>query len=250
MRQRIGVQPRDRRGIGRILCDGFHVRGDCAGFDGGHLTEVGSGDFAQLERESILLEPRKPVGEVIDRVVGNRQRAVPARIGHFELVIGVQFFGRVDGHHRGPSRARVNSAAVGVERELRVNQIAMIAQQPFDTVRATGFFVGRERQNDVPVGMKILFAQTNERRDHDGVGRFHVLRAAAVEISVAFEKMKRIDRPFVAPRFDHIEMADQKDWAARAGAAQSRHQVSFARIRAQHLRIARGKPGVAQALRP
>ena len=44
-------------------------------------------------------------------------------------------------------------------------------------------------------------------------------------------------------------MADQQDRPARAGAAQPRDQIPLARIGAQDFRVARGKSGVAQALR-
>ena len=142
MRQWVGVESRDGRGVGRILGDRLHVGGDLAGFDGGHLPEIRACDFAELEGKLIVLEAREPVGEMVDRVVRDRQRTVAARVFHFQLIIGVKFFRGIDGHHCGLALARVDAATIRVEHEFGVDQIAMVAQEPVDAVRTAGFFVG------------------------------------------------------------------------------------------------------------
>jgi hypothetical protein len=131
---RIGIQPRDGSRVRWIFGDGFHVRGDLPGVNGGHLAEVRARDSVQFERKLIALDARDAVGEVVDRVVCDGQRAMPAGIFHFELIIGVKFFACVYRHHRRLAIARVNPAAVGVQDEFGVHQIAMSPQQPVHAV--------------------------------------------------------------------------------------------------------------------
>ncbi len=196
-----------------------------------------------------MLETSEAVGEMVDGVVRDGQRAMATGVFHFELIIGVELFGRVDGHHHGLSAARVDPAAIGIERKFGIDQIAMIAQQPFDAVGAARFFVGSERENDVAIGMEIFLVETDQGCDEDRVGGFHVLRAAAVEVAIALEKLERVDRPILAARFDNVDVADQKDRAMRSGAAQAGDHVSFARIWAEDLHVAGRKSSLAQALR-
>ena len=143
---------------GRFLGDGFHVRGDLAGFDGGHLPEIRARDFVELERKLMAFDPREPVGEMVDGVVGHRQRAVPAGVLHLELIVGVEFFARVHRNHGRLAVARVNAAAIGVEDEFGVDQIAMIPQQPFDAVGIAGFFVRGQREDNVAIRPVIFLA--------------------------------------------------------------------------------------------
>ena len=60
--------------------------------------------------------------------------------------------------------ARVDAAAVGIEREFRVNQIAMIAQQPFDAVGLSGFLVGGQHENNVAIRTVILLREGESAR--------------------------------------------------------------------------------------
>ena len=71
---------------------------------------------------------------MVNRVVRHGQRAVAARIFRFELEIRVELFAGVHGDDGGLAVARVDAAAVGIEREFRIDQIAMVLEQPVDAV--------------------------------------------------------------------------------------------------------------------
>src|ERR1700735_4734051 len=96
--------------------------------------------------------------------------------------------------------------------------------------------------------MIVFAAKTDQCGDQDRVRRFHVLRAATVEIDVPLKELERIDGPFLASRFDHVEMTDQKDRPAGARAMKAGHQVGFSWIRAHDLRVDGGKTCVTKSL--
>ena len=134
VREWVGIKTRDGSRVRRILKDGFHVRGNWAWLDGGHLPEIRAGDSVQLEGELIMLDARDSVGEMVDRVVCDGQRTVPAGIFHLKLIIGIELFRGVDRHHHRLAIARVDATAIGIQNECRVDEVAMIAQQPVDAV--------------------------------------------------------------------------------------------------------------------
>jgi hypothetical protein len=72
--------------------------------------------------------------------------------------------------------------------------------------------------------------------------------ASPVEEAVRLEELEGIDRPVFLAGFHHVEMADQKDRFALAGAAKPRDHVAFAVVGAEHHNVARGESGVLEAL--
>ena len=93
----------------------------------------------------------RPAGEVIDRVVLHRQRAVAARVGHLEVEVLVDLLAGL--HLVGEVLALAHVAAAAfVDRELGVDQILVVLHQPLGAVEVAAFLVGRERENQVAVG--------------------------------------------------------------------------------------------------
>ena len=77
--------------------------------------------------------------------------------------------------------------AAFVQAELGVDQVALVLEQPLDAVvRATALFVGRERDDDVAIGLEAFALVANQVGDPDRRLRFVVADAAAVEVAVFF----------------------------------------------------------------
>ena len=124
----------------------------------------------------------------------------------------------------------------------------MIFEQPVNAIGGAAFFVGGEREDEIAIGLVILLLQANEGGGEKCVAIFYVARAAAVVVAVFFDELEGVHGPVFAARFDHIEMADEENRFLRAGAANARDQVAFARIRAEDVNVVGGKTGVEKAL--
>src|SRR5262245_51364951 len=101
-----------------------------------------------MHRELEVREPIESGGEMVDGVVARRQRAVPARIGHVEAERLEQLLARLEAAHDALAVLDQRIAAVDVETELGVDEIAMILEQPVDAVvAAAALFAGGERED-------------------------------------------------------------------------------------------------------
>ena len=131
------------------------------------------------------------------------------------------------------------AAAAFVDGELGVDQVAMVIEQPVRAVvrRIGQLLVGGERQDDVAVGLEAFLGILDQVGDEDRRHRLVVDRAAAAEIAVDLLQLERIEIPVLALGLDHVDMGDQQERLARAGAAQPRDQVALARPRRHHLDV-------------
>ena len=87
-------------------------------------------------------------GETVDRVVLDRERAVSAAVLDLEADVLVDLLGRL--HLVGDVLSLPHHAATAlIDGELRVDEIAMIVEQPLDTVVRATLFVCGQRQDDV-----------------------------------------------------------------------------------------------------
>src|SRR5207247_5675456 len=114
----------------------------------------------------------------------------------------------------------------------------VILQQPIYAVRRASLFIGSEGKNDVAVGHVTFLLKSDQSRGHDGVAIFHVLRAAAIEVAVFFDELKRVGGPVFAAGLDHIEMADEKNRLMLAAAMQSDDKIILTIILTEDLVIA------------
>ena len=136
-----------------------------------------------------------------------------------------------------------------IEHELSINKLPMIVDQPIDSIRGAAFFVGRECQDDVTIRHISFLLEPDQRGHHDGIAIFHVLRTAAVVVTIFLHKLKRISSPIFAPCFDHVEVADEQDRFVLAAAMEAHHQVFLAVVRSENVKIALRKAGVPETLR-
>ncbi len=119
--------------------------------------EVSARHFIQLKRKLELREARQSFSQVINRVIRNGQRAVSAAIGYFQFEILIKLFASLNGDQQFLSILDRETAAVGIQRVFGIDQFMMVFQQPVDAVRRSAFFVGRQRHDDVAIGLIIFF---------------------------------------------------------------------------------------------
>src|SRR3954469_6867392 len=84
-------------------------------------------------------------------------------------------------------------AAAFVERELGVDQIAMVLQQPLDAefVTIEDFLVGLKRQDDIAVGLVTLLLVADHVGDEGRRHEFVVASTASVVIAVFLDQLER-----------------------------------------------------------
>ena len=170
-----------------------------------------------------------------------------AGIERFELKVGVDLFAGLNRGQHALVAVSLEFAAVEIDAVFGVDPVAMIFHQPIDAVEIAAFFVGGEREDQVAIGLVVLFLHANEVGDEDGVAFLHVVGAAAVEVAVFFNELKRIGGPVFAARFDDVEMADEEDRLALTGAVDAGDEIFLAVVGAGDDDVVAGEAGVAQA---
>ena len=192
-----------------------------------HLTEVGRGDFVGFEGKIEISEASERACEMVDGIVLYRQRAVAAFVADFETEIHDVFFAdlqivgdmfSIDGF----------APATFIETKFRVDQIAMILDEPVDAVeRTAAFFIGGEGDDEVAVGNESFLFVLNQIGDPDGGLGFVVAGAAAIEVTVLFEELKGIDGPVFALGFNDVNMGKQEERLALAGAVIAHNEIEL-----------------------
>ena len=93
-----------------------------------------SGYRVELKGKGISLQTSERIGNVINSVVGHGERVVSAGIYCGELIVGVELLGSP--HVEGDRLAmrQVHPAGIGVDDELRFDQVAMVLEQPVDSI--------------------------------------------------------------------------------------------------------------------
>ncbi len=109
--------------------------------------------------------------------------------------------------------------------------------------------VGLEREDDVAVGLIAFLLVADHVRDERRRHVFVVARAASVEIAVLLDELEGIGGPVLRLRFDDVDMGEEEDRLARAGAVQPGDEVALARRRLEHLHVGVGKACGAQPRR-
>ena len=75
-----------------------------------------------MQRKLVLADARKRGRERVDGVVGPDERAVPADVGHFELIVRIDFLARLQFEDGRTAFAQNHAAAVGVEGKVGIDQ--------------------------------------------------------------------------------------------------------------------------------
>ena len=179
--------------------------------------------------KSIGADLRQPRRQPVDGIVRHGPRGMAARIGHFQLVVLGKFLRRLDGHHQGLAVGVQPPAAAFVQREFRIDQVALMGGKPARAIEGGGgFLAAGQRHLDGAAVLEAFLLQP-----HHGVhpGRdlgLHVGGAAAVEIAILLDEGEGIAGPVGALGFHHIDMAQQQNGLGLGIAArQHRHQPAF-----------------------
>ncbi len=207
-----------------------------------------------MDREVELREPRQSFREAVDGVVLRRLRAVAALVGDFEPVALEQFLG---GLQVDPARLAVleRDAAAFVQRELGVDEIAMVLDEVVDAVLVPvgDLLVRGQREDQVAIGLVAFLLVADQRRDERRGHELVIARAAAVEVAVLLHELVRVGGPVRAQRFHHVDVGEQQDRLALARAVQACDQVAALRrcLERLHVRVgeARGLQTCGHRLR-
>ena len=134
---------------------------------------------------------RQRIGEFVDRVVADGNRAMSAGIDGLELIILRCLLADLDRLHHQLAMAVGASAAAFVERERRGNQFGPVLRQPLRTIEGvSGLLAAGQRQLDRALGTVAALLEAHQHIDPGRVHRLHVGCSAAIEVSVFLDQVK------------------------------------------------------------
>ena len=177
-------------------------------------------------------EAREPRRELVDRVVLAGQRAVAAGVPGLEPEAHAHLLGGLHPQQHGPPLARHLGSAALVQRELRLDQGAIVLQEPAHPVprRARAELLVRGQGQDQVAIRHVAFLLVADQVGHEDRGHGLVVhRAARVEVAVFLDQLEGIALPVLALRLDHVEVGQQEQRLLRAAALEPRHQVALLR---------------------
>src|SRR5580704_6302369 len=183
---------------------------------------------------------------MIDRVVRRRQRAMTTGIQRLELKIRVNLLAGLNRGENPLISISLELSAIEIDAVLRVDPLAMIFHQPVDAVKIAAFLIGGQRQNQIAIGLVILFLHANEVGDEDRVSLLHIVGAAPVEVAILLNKFKGIGRPVLTPCFDDVKMANEQDRLVLPSPVNARDEVLLPIIRSIDDDVVAGKSRIAK----
>ena len=205
-----------RRRVGRVAQERVHgarhlsLALGC--LDLRHAGEVGATAVGELGRKLESSDSGERRGEVVNRVVLHRPRAVSAGIRHFEPVVLRKFLTRLD-VQRDPVPVVVEfPGSAFVERECGIDELAAVLGEPFGPVeRSRRLLAAGQRHFQGAPRLVVLGAVADERVEPDGRFGLVVARAARVERAVLLHQRERVAGPVLAFGFDHVDVRKQQD---------------------------------------
>src|SRR5580704_901273 len=169
-----------------------------------------------------------------------------AGIQRFDLKIRVNLLAGLNRGENPLSAISLELSAIEIDAVLRVDPLAMIFHQPVDAVKIAAFFIGRQRQNQIAIGLVILSLHANEVGDQDRVAFLHIVGAAPEEVAILLDKFKRIGGPVLTPRLDDVEMPNKENRLALPCAVNARDEVLLPIIRSIDDDVVAGKSRIAK----
>src|SRR6266851_7359852 len=116
-------------------------------------------------------------------------------------------------------------ARVQVDAVFGVNPVAMLVQQPVNSVERATLLIGGQRKNQVAVRQIAFFFQADEIGNENGVAVLHVLGSAAVKVAVFLDEFEWIGGPILAVRFDDVKVPDEQDGLAISGSVKANDEI-------------------------
>src|SRR5580698_5196330 len=99
---------------------------------------------------------------MINGIVARWAGAVASGIFHFKLKVDVDLFASLHSAVDFLALVAHKIATIQIYAVLGVNPIAMMLEQPFDTVEVAALFIGGKRKNEVAVGRDACFFHADE----------------------------------------------------------------------------------------
>src|ERR1035437_6622395 len=81
-------------------------------------------------------------------------------------------------------RKTFSAACMGVDAELRVDEVAVLFDEPIGAVGGAAFLIGGEGEDEIARGLEVFALHTQEGGDEGGVVALHVGSSASVEVAV------------------------------------------------------------------
>jgi hypothetical protein len=132
---------------------------------------------------------------------------VAATVDGGDLEVGVDLLGRFDVGDHGAAVLEFDAAGVGVDDVGRVDEVAVMLDEPLGSVELAALFIGGEGKEDVAPGLESLAMNLQKCPHQRGIGVFHILRATAVKVAVLFNELKRLGGPVGAESLDYVHVA-------------------------------------------
>jgi hypothetical protein len=99
-----------------------------------------------------------------------------------------------------------------VQSQLRVDQVSMILDQPFDAVvRTTALLIRCQRYDEIAGRLQPFSLVPDQARDPDGRLRLIVTRATPVKETIPLNQLKRVCTPVFTFGFYYIRVGEKQD---------------------------------------
>ena len=198
----------------------------------------------------MFADARKTRSQFVDGVGRSGLGAVSTRIAHLQLEIHVDLLARLQADPKRLALVERDAAAL-VQRELRVDERALVLDEPGDAVAilVARLLVRLENEDEVairPVPFPLVADEIrHESRDHELV----VARASRLVVTVFFDELERIRRPVLAARFDDVDVRHEDHRPLCPGTAKLRDEVALERRGLEDVNVLRGEARGPQAFR-
>ena len=227
----------ERVAVGGGAGHGLHGLAHRAAARGSGAREKGAGGVVQFGGKLVRAQPQQRIGQLIDRVVADGNRAVAARVAGFDAIILRRLFADLHAH-RGQMPAFAQAFAVGhaaaafIDGKFGIDQIAPVLGQPVGAIeRTAGFLAAGQRQFQCAAQLHVPGFEPRHGVDPDRGHRLVIKGATGPEIAIFLDQGKRIAGPVGALGLDHVDMRKQQDRFLRVRCAgQHRNQPAIARV--------------------
>ncbi|MDT4843942.1 hypothetical protein FQZ97_778810 [compost metagenome] len=162
-----------------------------------------------------------------------------AHVARLEHVGGVHLLGHLHAVQVRLAAAQLAAAAF-VDAELGLQQLGLVVDEPEGAVaqRVAALLVGRERQDDVALGLEAFLLELPQHGDQRRGHGLVVDGAARREVAAGFLQLEGVGLPVFAAGLDHVDVGQQQQRLLAAVALEAQHQVPLLREGLEDLDVA------------
>src|SRR5262249_28977933 len=174
-------------------------------------------------------------------------RTVTTIAPHLNAEVNVVLLARLQTQKQAFAILGFEVAGVSIDAVFRVDQIAVVLNQPLHTVGLPAFFVGGEGQNQIAGGNPAFLLEPQKVCYKYGIALLDVRGATTVEEAVDLIEFEWVHGPVFAQRLDYVQMAEKQNWLALSAPMQAHHEILLVGQRPDDLDIFGSKAGGAKA---